>query len=64
MRAICPTYLIFLDLITLIIFGEEFNLYRSKARTVFNRSNTGIVDSNPARGMDVCPRSSVLCSPV
>jgi hypothetical protein len=37
---------------------------RSKARTVFGRSNTGIVGSNPARGMDVCPRFSVLCFPV
>jgi hypothetical protein len=37
---------------------------RSKARTVFNRSNTGIVGSNPARGMYMCPRFSVLCCPV
>jgi hypothetical protein len=36
----------------------------SKARTVFDRSNIGIADSNPARGMDVCPRFSVLCCPV
>jgi hypothetical protein len=28
---------------------------RSKARTVFDRSNTGIACSNSARGMDVCP---------
>jgi hypothetical protein len=34
----------------------------SKTRTVFNLSNTGIMDSNPARGMDVCPRFSVLLS--
>jgi hypothetical protein len=27
---------------------------RCKASTVFARSNTGIVDSNPIRGMDVC----------
>jgi hypothetical protein len=26
----------------------------SKARTVFARSNAGIVDSNPTRGVDVC----------
>jgi hypothetical protein len=32
---------------------------RSKAWTVFARSNTGIVDSNPTRGMDVCV--SLLC---
>jgi hypothetical protein len=35
-----------------------------KARTIFDRSNTGIVGSNPARGIDVCPRVSVLCCPV
>jgi hypothetical protein len=27
---------------------------RSKAWTVFDRSNTGIVGSNPTQGMDVC----------
>jgi hypothetical protein len=37
---------------------------RSKARVVFDRSNTRIVGSNPARGMAVCPRFSVLCGPV
>jgi hypothetical protein len=37
---------------------------QSKARTVLNRSNTGILVSNPARGMDVCPHFSVLCGPV
>jgi hypothetical protein len=37
---------------------------RSQARNVFDRSNTGIVGLNPARGMDACPRFSVLCSPV
>jgi hypothetical protein len=37
---------------------------RSKPRTVFNCSNIEIVGSNPARGMDVCTRFSVLCYPV
>jgi hypothetical protein len=37
---------------------------RSKARTAFGRSNTGIVGWNPNRGMDVCPRFSLLCCPV
>jgi len=37
---------------------------QSKARTVFNRSNTGITGSNPAQGIDVFPRFSVLCCPV
>jgi len=36
----------------------------SEARIVFGRSKTGIVGSNPTRGMDVCPRFSVLCCPV
>jgi hypothetical protein len=36
----------------------------SKVGTVFNRTNTGIVASNPTRGMDMCPRFSVLCFPV
>jgi hypothetical protein len=35
-----------------------------KSRTVFDLSNIGIADSNPARGMDVCPHFSVLCCPV
>jgi len=33
---------------------------RSEARTLFCRSNTGIVGSNPIRSMDVCPRFSVF----
>jgi hypothetical protein len=33
---------------------------RTEARTVFGRSNTGIVGSNPTRGMDVCPWFSVF----
>jgi hypothetical protein len=39
---------------------------RSKARTVFDRSNIGLVGSNPDLGMDVsmCVRFSVLCCPV
>jgi hypothetical protein len=35
---------------------------RAKTRMVLDRSNTAIVGSNSARGMDVCPRFSVLCS--
>jgi hypothetical protein len=34
---------------------------RSKASTVYDRSNIGITGSNPASGMDVCPRVSMLC---
>jgi hypothetical protein len=34
---------------------------RSKTRTVFARSNTGVVGSNPTRGMDVCVRLFCVC---
>jgi hypothetical protein len=34
---------------------------RSKAWTVFARSNTGIAGSNPTRGMDVCVRLFRIC---
>jgi hypothetical protein len=51
-----------------IIYGTHIFIYgicdhmpitvatRSKTRTVFARSNTGVVCSNPTRGMDVCVR--------
>jgi hypothetical protein len=34
---------------------------RSTALTVFARSNTGVVGSNPARGMDVCVLLFCVC---
>jgi hypothetical protein len=37
---------------------------RSKACTAYDRLNIEIAGSNPARGMDVCRRLSVLCCPV
>jgi hypothetical protein len=37
---------------------------RSEAGSVFGRSDTGIVGSNPTRSTDVCPRFSVLYCPV
>jgi hypothetical protein len=37
---------------------------RSKACTVYDRSNIEIAGSNPTQGMDVCQRLSVLCWPV
>jgi hypothetical protein len=37
---------------------------RSEASTVFGLSNVEIAGSNPARGMDVCLRFSVLCCPL
>jgi hypothetical protein len=36
---------------------------RFKACTALGRSNTGTVGSNSSKGMDVCPRPSVLCCP-
>jgi hypothetical protein len=33
----------------------------SKVRTVFVRSNAGIVGSNPTQGMDVCVRLFCVC---
>jgi hypothetical protein len=35
---------------------------QSKAWTVFARSNTGIMGSNPTWGMDVCVRLFCLCA--
>jgi hypothetical protein len=34
---------------------------RSKAGTLFARSNTGIVGSNPIRDIDVCPGLFCVC---
>jgi hypothetical protein len=55
-----PRYPIFPDCFTLIAFDTRYMIYepipvavRSKA-LVFGRSLTGIVDSNPTGGMDVC----------
>jgi hypothetical protein len=35
---------------------------QSEVGTVFNRSSTGIVGSNPAREMDACPHFYVVLS--
>jgi hypothetical protein len=37
---------------------------RSKAGAVYDSLNVGIAGSNPAWGMDVCQRVSVLCCTV
>jgi hypothetical protein len=34
---------------------------RSKARTIFARAKTGILGSNPTRGIDVCVRLFCVC---
>jgi hypothetical protein len=36
----------------------------SEACTAYDHLNIEITGSNPAQGMDVCLRVSVLCSPV
>jgi hypothetical protein len=61
----CPSHLPWL--IIEIILGEEFKFHftvaaRSKAWIVF--SNTGVVGSNPPRGMDVCVYSVFALSRV
>jgi hypothetical protein len=37
---------------------------RSKALMIMDLSNTGVVGSNTASDMEVCPRCSVPCCPV
>jgi hypothetical protein len=46
------------------IQNNRLNSERSKAGTVYDRLNIWIAVSNPAWGLDVCPRVSVLCCPV
>jgi hypothetical protein len=50
----------------LVSLGPITVAARSRAWTVFARSNTGIVGSNPTQGMDVCVRLfclyAVLCA--
>jgi hypothetical protein len=47
---------------------KVFSGYLGRGRAVWGvglcRLVAGIVGSNPAQGMDVCPRLSVLCCPV
>jgi hypothetical protein len=46
-------------------FSEPVSIAeRSKSCTVYDLLNIEFADSNPARGMDVCLRLSVLCCPV
>jgi hypothetical protein len=46
-------------------FDDPNNIwFRSQWPEVLDRLDTGIVCSNPARGMDICPRPSVLSCPV
>jgi hypothetical protein len=41
---------------------EPYLCYSGISLTVFSRSNTGIVGSNPNRGMDVCVRLFCVCT--
>jgi hypothetical protein len=44
--------------------GKKVEYHWSKAYTVYYSLNIEIAGSNPALGMDVCLRVSVLCCPV
>jgi hypothetical protein len=53
--------------ITPLVSETKFTPIRNKRWIygfVYDRLNIGIAGSNPARGMDVCLRVSVLCCPV
>jgi hypothetical protein len=50
--------------VSLGVRGEKVEYHWSKACTVYDRLNIGIAGSNPAWGMDVCPRVSVFCCPM
>jgi hypothetical protein len=58
MRDTCLTDPVVTDLVTLATSGGTA---RSKARMVLDISKTGVVGSNPLRGVDVCPHIIVLC---
>jgi hypothetical protein len=66
----CDTKMRIFDLAGVLIFLHKCFIWPvpmaawSEAHTVFKRSNTGIVGSKHSRGRDMCPRFSVLCSPV
>jgi hypothetical protein len=60
MRVACPVNLI-PSLTILIAFWPITMAARSKAWTVFVRSNTTIVGSNPTQGMDICVRLCCVC---
>jgi hypothetical protein len=51
-------------MLCIFIFKPISMAERSEASIVFGRSDVEIAGSNPARGMDVCLRFSVLCCPV
>jgi hypothetical protein len=44
-----------------IFYMNTTTAERSKASTFYDRLNIEIAGSNPAQGMDVCLRVSVLC---
>jgi hypothetical protein len=67
---ILDTYIFFIYFVLSILWQKEkliiHNVAGSDGRAVRGTYywNTGIMGSNPARGMDVCPNFSMLCCPV
>jgi hypothetical protein len=53
-----------LNLITLIVIEPVSMAERSKACTVYDRSNIRMAGSNSTSDMDMCPRVSALWCPV
>jgi hypothetical protein len=50
------------DICNIFLYLSVPMAVRCKARTVFDHSNTGIVCSNPARGMDLCICVLLCCA--
>jgi hypothetical protein len=59
-----PQFKIYSICMVIYFLSRYSTAERSETSNVFGRSNVEIAGSNPARGMDVCLRFSVLCCPV
>jgi hypothetical protein len=57
-----------MSLLRLVTLQNEYpfhtHVLNLVTRMVMDNSNTGVMGSNSARGMDVCLRFAVLCCPV
>jgi len=61
---LCITFLRFPRVynVTILNLHKTYGLIPVASRIVLDRSNTGIVGSNPARDMDSCRFYAVLCT--